>query len=382
LINPYGPVPGEGWRDYRFTLMGRALAARGHDVTWWTSNFAHQSKRYRNASHANDFKVELVPTPSYKANIGLGRLWFEFQFARRLIAQVRSARGPDVILAADPPQFSGWAGRRLAEAHQVPFVIDCLDLWPELFVNIAPALFRPFVRLAVEPLFALRRKNVRAASLTITVADRYRVPLERDGARRLLTIPIGVDISSFPERPNIASGPLKVVYAGTLGVAYDLMTVLEAFDMLQRDGIAIDLIVAGQGPLEQRLRATAKDMKLENVHFIGALAASELDRVYRSAGVGLAPYTRASTVAAPVKIFDYLAAGLPIVTSLQHDLGGAALRYEAGDPDSLRDVLSTLADHRDRLQEMSTAAIALRPQFDARVLYDRLAAEIEAVTVR
>ena len=44
LINPYGPIEGENWRDYRFNQFGKYLANQGHEVIWWTSNFAHHLK--------------------------------------------------------------------------------------------------------------------------------------------------------------------------------------------------------------------------------------------------------------------------------------------------------------------------------------------------
>ena len=71
LINPYGPIPGEGWRDYRFTLAARALAARGHDVTWFTAAFDHHTKRMRTAAPPG---IELIETPAYSRNISLARL--------------------------------------------------------------------------------------------------------------------------------------------------------------------------------------------------------------------------------------------------------------------------------------------------------------------
>jgi hypothetical protein len=37
LFNPYGPIPGEAWRDYRFTMIAETLAAEGHHVIWWTA---------------------------------------------------------------------------------------------------------------------------------------------------------------------------------------------------------------------------------------------------------------------------------------------------------------------------------------------------------
>lgn len=384
LINPYGPIPGEGWRDYRFTLIARALAARGHDVTWWTAAFTHQTKRFRTRVPIDEqFRIELVPTPSYRRNIGLRRLWFELQFARRVIRLAQTAPRPDVVIAADPPQFSGWAGRRVVEMHSARLVIDCLDLWPELFISASSRPLRPLVRLAVQPLFALRRRNLRAAALTVAAAEAYRAIAANEGATRSITIPIGVDVRAFgPPAARTQHDREVAVYAGTLGEAYDLMTVIEAFGMLQRDGVPVDLVIAGHGPAEPRLRSAAARLNLANVRFVGVIGPEALTGLYHNADIGLAPYSATSTVAMPVKFFDYLAAGLPIITSIATDLRGAVAHYRAGNAESLRDVLRSLASDRSRLQTMSAAARESATEFDSAALYERYAKEIEAVAAR
>lgn len=353
LINPYGPLPGEGWRDYRFTYAARALAARGHDVTWFTASFDHHTKRFREHGWKGDFSIELVPTPGYHRNIGLGRLRFERVFGKRMFDRGRSLPRPDLIIAADPPQFCGAAGRKLAEVHGATFVIDCLDLWPELFVSTAPAALRPFVRIAVQPLRAIREKNVRAAALVIAVSDRYRDAL---GARNGMTIPIGVDAAAL-HAERIPHEQLTLVYAGSLGEHYDLDTVFEAVR-----GMDVSVVVAGRGPAEERLRRIAPP----NVRFLGAVGPEELPRIYAAADIGLAPYAAGSTVAMPLKVFDYLAAGLPVVTSLDGDF--PATRYTPGDSASLRSAL--LCGAGGPAGDPSV--------FDANILYQRYADAIEA----
>lgn len=370
LINPYGPIPGEGWRDYRFTYQARALASRGHDVTWWTAAFNHHTKRFRahdwERRDGGGFAIELVPTPRYDRNIGLRRLWFERTFARRVLAWGRTLPRPDVIVAADPPQFCGAAGRKLAAFHDSRLVLDCFDLWPELFVNAAPRALRPAVRVGVQPLRSMRRRNLRAAALVIAVADRYRDVLIGEGARNAITIPIGVD----PNAVRAAREPherLTLVYAGSLGEHYDVETVLEAARAMD-----LDVVIAGQGPAEARLRSMAPP----NVRFVGVVSPEELKHLYASADIGLAPYVAASMVALPTKLFDYLAAGLPVITSLDIDLYGAGTRYAAGDATSLREAITHVAANRE---VMSRSAVVAAEQFDANVLYARFADAIEAL---
>jgi glycosyltransferase involved in cell wall biosynthesis len=112
------------------------------------------------------------------------------------------------------------------------------------------------------------------------------------------------------------------------------------------------------------------------VRFAGVLGPDELRRVYASADIGLAPYVAASIVALPTKLFDYLAAGLPVITSLDIDLFGAGTRYASGNAASLRDAIARVAANRET---MSEAANKASEQFDARVLYERFADAIEAV---
>jgi glycosyltransferase involved in cell wall biosynthesis len=371
LINPYGPIPGEGWRDYRFTYAARALAARGHDVTWWTAAFDHHTKRFRardwERRDGGAISIELVPTPGYARNISARRLWFERIFARRVLARGRALPRPNVIIAADPPQFCGAAGRKLAKVHKAPLVIDCLDLWPELFVNASPRALRPAMRLAVLPLQAMRRRNVRAASLVIAVADQYREALVADGASNAITIPVGVDVQAL-RSPRLPHERLTLVYAGSLGEHYDVATVFEAVR-----GMDVDVVIAGRGPAEAHLRSVAPP----NVRFLGVLAPDELKHLYASADIGLAPYTAGSTVALPLKLFDYFAAGLPVITSLDAvDANGAVEHYVAGDASSLHAAIARVAANREA---MSHAASSAAEPFDTHVLYARYADAIEAL---
>ena len=47
LVNPYGPIEGENWREYSFNQFGKFLSDNGYKVIWWTANFSHHFKKYR-----------------------------------------------------------------------------------------------------------------------------------------------------------------------------------------------------------------------------------------------------------------------------------------------------------------------------------------------
>lgn len=393
LLNPYGPIPGEEWRDYRFTLAARALAARGHDVTWWTATFDHYTKRFRTDRYeereADGFHVHLVPTPSYARNIGPARLRFERAYQKEVVARAWERPRPDVIVAADPPQFAGAAGRALSVHHDVPLVLDTLDLWPELFISSSPVALRPLVWLAVLPLFRMRKRNIARASVVIAVAETYRLAVENAGASRAVTIPVGVDLAGFLDhKPTERTRHLVAVYAGSLGEAYDVSTVIRAAARLQDPAKTVDFVIAGRGPAEDRLRDLAATLGAKNVKFAGSLDPVALLSLYAQADVGLMPYASGSTVVLPLKLFDYWAAGLPVLTSLGGEArtriedARAGVFYRSGNPESMVAALEALASDRDELRRMSERAAAAASEFDSARLYDRYAEEIEAVALR
>ena len=88
----------------------------------------------------------------------------------------------------------------------------------------------------------------RAASLVIAAADAYRSVLMAEGARRAITIPIGVGRSVFEARRAPTGDRPTAIYAGTLGEGYDLMTVIRAAELLQIDNVPVDVVIAGLGP--------------------------------------------------------------------------------------------------------------------------------------
>src|SRR5258708_1183278 len=77
IVEPYGSIPGEAWREYRYALAGRAFAAAGHEVIWWVANFEHRYKKFRTDGTWEDrvvtpgFTVRIVPTTGYSSHVSL-----------------------------------------------------------------------------------------------------------------------------------------------------------------------------------------------------------------------------------------------------------------------------------------------------------------------
>ena len=252
LVNPYGPLPDEGWRDTRYTMMARALEARGHRVTWWTAGFSHFSKKVRSRVwqrrvYKERFEALLVPVPSYERHVGLGRIVFELAFASGFYRRASGENPPDVMVTVNPPQTTSFAATKLARRMGVPLVVDVMDLWPEAFATILPAWARPLAGKALMPLRQLRRYSLRSAAEAIAVCPSYAQLVMREApalaSDGCTIVYFGVDVGrvrsaaqGHASEPGISrskeSGETWIVYAGTLGERYDIATVLEVARLL------------------------------------------------------------------------------------------------------------------------------------------------------
>jgi glycosyltransferase involved in cell wall biosynthesis len=159
------------------------------------------------------------------------------------------------------------------------------------------------------------------------------------------------------------------IYAGMLGHTYDVYTLMDAARILSRNPQArnIRIIVAGDGPLRRTLVDFISQHGLRNLIYVGVLDMPGLCRLYARSDIGLCIYAPGSTVVIPAKAFDYYAAALPIVNSLEGEFAdylreqGIGVQYKAGDPVSLASSLVELASNprrrelmRRRLEEVAS----------------------------
>ncbi len=397
LINAYGPIPGEGWRDYRYTIIGETLAKAGHSVIWWTSSFSHHFKRFRSREWedrlvAASFVIRLVPASGYTRNISLARVWNELLFAWRIYLRTRKEPRPDLIIAADPPSTIGRVAVWLARRGKCPLVFDVMDLWPELFALALPKGLRKWGPLIFSPLSALRKHNHARADGLIALCESYRVTMitQLPERNKLPSAAIfnGIDVAAFRsimrqpldgiDLPPKAKNAVRAVYAGSLGENYDIITLMKAAEILGRSAVPIQIVIAGVGPLLESLKAFIREKQLNNLIYVGCLSPEQLPSLYNLCNIGISAYCPASTVSMPDKAYDYMAAGLPIVNSLRGELEGIlqagqiGLQYVAGDAESLAFALTKLACDRALMERMAQQSLAAGGIFDRDVQFGAL----------
>jgi len=181
---------------------------------------------------------------------------------------------------------------------------------------------------------------------------------------RVQIVPNGVNPARFP-KVDPAGGPFTVGFLGSLKPWHDTATLIEAFALL-RAGPVPDarLLIVGDGPERARIDARLDTLGFGDVaHMTGAVPASDVAQWLGRMHVAVAPYRSDQPFYfSPLKIYEYMAAGLPVVASHIGDLpqilkGGALGRLvEPDDPASLAAELAQLARDPALCVRLGTAA--------------------------
>lgn len=190
-------------------------------------------------------------------------------------------------------------------------------------------------------------RQVAAATATVAVSDPVRDWVrERTGSESVHTVPNGVSITRIVPRPEDIGDPV-VTFVGTLKPWHGVADLLAAAALAKRPW---KLRIIGDSPERAALEEQAAGLGIE-VDFRGAVAPADMPGQLAGSAIGVAPYPdlggEQQQYFSPLKVYEYLAAGLPVVASavgqLPQILGELGTLVPPSDPAALAAAIDTLA---------------------------------------
>jgi glycosyltransferase involved in cell wall biosynthesis len=270
--------------------------------------------------------------------------------------------GPlDVVVATTPPLFAGFAGLALSRLRRAPLVLDVRDLWPAAAVSLGQISHGHVLRAAER----MERFLYRGAEQVVAVTKPFCEHVDEvRGHGRTAHIPNGT-LEQFFVDPGAASArasrgsddPFLVTFAGTLGIAQALPTVLDAAE--RTNGGALFSLI-GEGPLKDSLIASASARALHNVQFHPQVSPHEIGARLADSDALLVSLSAHPTFKdfIPSKMIDFMAVGRPVILSAAGesarllDLAKAGVVVAPEDPDALAGAVSWLAANREEGERM------------------------------
>lgn len=231
-------------------------------------------------------------------------------------------------------------------------------------------------------------------------ADRIVTPLHTTvppaiPREKIVELPWGADVERFAEvaaarlaRPS-ARSPQNVVFMGSFRAWHGVRDFVRAALLLLEQGHNLRFTLIGDGPERAAAQAQAAP-RAERFTFTGAVPYEQVPALLAQADLGVAPFNTAPHPAlraagffwSPLKIYEYMAAGLPVVTAAIPPLntiireGQEGALFPEGDLPALAAAIArALADPREALAMGARA----RERVVANYSWQRHCAELERI---
>ena len=271
----------------------------------------------------------------------------------------------DVLLATSPPLGVGITGYCLSRLKRIPLVFEVRDLFPESAQAMG---------ITVNPLIILvaswierfcYRKATRIVGNTQGICDNISDRGFNHGKVRKITNGVNIERFSPTGKPedllkiHNLDGKFVVLYGGLFGIAQNLFPMLEAARLL-RENDRIKFLLVGDGVERDRLVRTKEEFKLDNVLFLPRQAPERMEEFINLADVGYDSRKNVGLTrgALPVKVFEYMACGKPVILSGHGEAeemvkgSGGGIVVPPENPGELAQAITRLAEDHNLGKEM------------------------------
>ncbi|MGQ0702381.1 MAG: glycosyltransferase family 4 protein [Gemmatimonadales bacterium] len=342
--------------DVRTEKICRTLVQHGHEVVITARNRRGEPRRETRP----EGEVHRLPSFARIIRNPLSFPAFFNPFWLTLLRRITVSDRIEVIIVRDLPLAPAalWAS-----GGRCPVILDMAENYPAMISDIwtdGRARFLDVVVRNPRLVALIERFTIRRVAHIFTVVEESRLRLLQLGVSEehvsVLSNTPSLD-RVRPLAPRLAGEPLRLVYLGLMEWHRGVATLLQAARRLSTSGVQFRLDLVGDGRDYEQFRDYALQLGLDGnqVIFHGRLPHDKAIRLVESAHVGVVPHlaTASWNTTIPNKLFDYMAAGLAVVSSDAKPAARIITETEAG-------VVFRSGDERDLADQLSHM-VALEP---------------------
>lgn len=298
--------------------------------------------------------ISRVPLfPSHSKN-KLGRIanYLSFGFSSLIYGLIFSKR-PDVIYAYHPPLTVGFSALIIKIFKRVPVILDIQDMWPDT-LKATGMINNPKLLGLISKICSLVYSSV---SKIVVLSPGFKsLLIDRDvpedkieviynwANEKMLRKNYGESVSQLS-----AYDGFKVMFAGNIGYAQGLDTILDAALLLKNEASRPKFIILGQGPYLKKLKSRAVSLNLDNLIFLPAVSMNEVGVFLDNADALLIHLNSDPLfdITIPGKTQAYMAIGKPIIMGVSGDAANLITKAECGvcfEPENAANLAQAIKD--------------------------------------
>lgn len=345
IVNHYAIPPSMGGlvRHYYFS---KYLQKKGHTVKIFTSSKIHNTdinmikdKSLYREEMEDGVEYTFVRSRDYKGN-GLDRIinMMDLPFKTwKTMKLFYKKQRPDVIYTSSPDLFVAYFALLFGRKYKIPVVVEVRDLWPKSVVEYNKlSEYNPIILI----LYQLEKWIYKKADKLIFTMEGWKNYFTERGLlseidlKKVNYINNGVDIEEFERNKKTFKyldldlddkSKFKFVYMGSIRLANNLQSLIEAAKVIKEKGIAnLQILVFGDGTEKEALEQESKRCGL-NIVFKGKVEKKYIPYILSKSDVNLVNVKSTNIKnygCSWNKLFEYMASGKPVLSNvyMQYDL--------------------------------------------------------------
>jgi len=382
-----------GTRHHEFA---RFLAERGHQISIIASPVSYLTGKNtinKQVETEMEGKISIYRAYTYPAlhKSFAHRLYSYFSFMISSFFISMRIKNVDIVWGTSPPIFQSFTAWLVSKLKRVPFLLEIRDLWPAFAIAVGVLKNKVLINLSLW----LERFLYRYADKIIVNSPGYLEHVRLKGGQNITLVPNGSDAAAFPPANTIQirkklgwTDKFILLYAGAHGMSNDLPAILQAAKTIE-DNEKISIVFIGDGKEKDNLIALAESLKLSNVEFLNPVPKNKIFEYLQSSEVCIAilkPIELYKTTY-PNKVFDYMAAGKPIILAIDGvirevvESAGCGLFCEPGNPQAIANAILEMYNNRKDLEKIGKRGkVYLEQNFDRIMIAEKFIDMIEKIT--